>query len=241
MDPRLAELYGTTQTDDGDLEKAAAAEFAEGLTEEGEMSLDGLTEDDLEALAQEVLSEDGEETEEGADFSEEEQEKLAEADFVGRAMAHAYVAELGEIEKVAKKKPGFLSRVSSGIEKAERKGEKKIVKGAKWALKKGKAGLSAAAKSGPGKFAIKHGKKVGKHLARNRGKYMLGAAGAGGVAAALKSKEASAFETLAEQRAMELIAAGDQGEVTQYDVLADAVEQRAAEILAANGYELQEE
>jgi hypothetical protein len=256
MDPRLAELYGTNQVDEGDLEKAAAAEFAEGLTEEGEMSLDGLTEDDLEALAQEVLSEDGAEMEEPAEegevaFTEEEQEKLAEADFVGRAMAHAYVAELNEIEKKANwesggghpnfpmgedgtkgymkdhketKKP-TLSRNS---ESTSGKGGRQRSAGAKDRLRRmrerhvaGRMTLKQKAQSAgryagvKGKAALEklkgHGRAAGAHIKKYPGRY--GAAAAGTIGAltlahqAGKSKSASAMETLAEQRALEILEA----------------------------------
>lgn len=96
MDKQLAEFYGTGSTEAEELEKMASAELAEALAEEGDF--DGLTDEDLEAAAMEIL-EDGEEVEKVA------MEKIAEdydhADRMGRIMAHAYVQELGEIEKTA--------------------------------------------------------------------------------------------------------------------------------------------
>lgn len=114
MDPKLAEIYGTNQQTEADLEKLAAAELAEGLANDEELTTEGMTEEELEAVAQDVLNASGEEGEqEGGDIdgqektsaAEEAQEKLAEADYLGRVMAHAYVNELngiqGEMEKEA--------------------------------------------------------------------------------------------------------------------------------------------
>jgi hypothetical protein len=110
MDPKLAEIYGTN---DADLEKLAAAELAEGLANDEQLDTDGMTEEDLEAIAQDVLSAsaEGEEEAEAAEgeaapeqektSAAEAQEKLAEADYLGRVMAHSYVNELRELEKTA--------------------------------------------------------------------------------------------------------------------------------------------
>ena len=245
MDKTLAEIYGTNQSDD-DQEKLAAAAAAEELTEDGAIDLDGLTEDDLEEMAAEVLASDAsEETEEETEEVDEDmQEKVAEADQMGRIMAHAFVQERREIEKVAflDKAKAQAGKASNAIERGERKIEKKVVKGAKWAGGKIQAGAKAAVNSKAGEFALKHGKKAGKFALKHRGKGLLLAGAAGGTAYA--TKEASAFETLAEQRAQEIFeASGIQEpgtETTKYDVLADAVEQRAAEILAEAGYEMVE-
>lgn len=103
MDPKLAEIYGTNQPTEADLEKLAAAELAEGLANDDQIDTDGLTEEDLEAIAQDVLgsNEDQDEEQEKTSAAEEAQEKLAEADYLGRVMAHAYVNELRTIEKTA--------------------------------------------------------------------------------------------------------------------------------------------
>ena len=122
MDKTLAEIYGTNQVEEADVEKLAAAELAEQLTETGDAQID---EETLEALAQEVLAqEDGseeqaaveepgvegeekvaeaDETEE-VELTEEAQEKIAEADYLGRIMAHSFVQESREIEKQAMEK-----------------------------------------------------------------------------------------------------------------------------------------
>jgi hypothetical protein len=224
MDPTLAEIYGTNE----ELDKTAAAELAEELSDEEGLSLDGMDEDDLEQLAAEVL---GSDDEDGEEVDEEGQEKLAEADYLGRVMAHSMVNELRGIEKQAKKskKPGLFKRVDKGANKYFDKASDKVGKGAKWVKKQGRKAS---------KFVS--GSKFGKHVGKHRGLYAAGTAASavgGGAYAAKKhfEKKASAFETLAEQRAMELI--GDEG--TEYDVLASAVEQRALEILSENGYEVE--
>lgn len=103
MDKTLAEIYGTNQVEEADVEKLAAAELAEQLTETGDAQIDDET---LEALAQEVLSqEDSEEASDEQAVSEPEmdeaQEKIAEADYLGRIMAHSFVQESREIQKQA--------------------------------------------------------------------------------------------------------------------------------------------
>jgi hypothetical protein len=101
MDEFLNELYGTSQTITGDdLEKQAAAEFLVKLAEQEGVDLDTLSDAEVGSLLTEIEGNvtkqaSAPQTDDGA------QEKLAEADFLGRAMAHAYVNELHEIEKAA--------------------------------------------------------------------------------------------------------------------------------------------
>lgn len=112
MDKTLAEIYGTNQVEEADVEKLAAAELAEQLTETGDAQIDDET---LEALAQEVLAQDdGETTDENAVSEpemDEAQEKIAEADYLGRVMAHSFVQESKEIEKEAMEKEADLGDV----------------------------------------------------------------------------------------------------------------------------------
>lgn len=119
MDPILAELYGTDElvkeaagveeevSIEEYLEKEAADSFAEWATESG-IDLEKEADEDvtatyaefrdgfMKAAAEELGAEGTEE------YTEETgEEKLAEADFLGRVMAHSYVSELAEIEKEA--------------------------------------------------------------------------------------------------------------------------------------------
>jgi len=101
MDEFLNELYGTSEIISGDdLEKQAAAEFLVKLAEEEGVDLDSLSDDEVAGLLSEI---EGEKIASAPEPQDEAQEKLAEADFLGRAMAHAYVNELHEIEKDAAK------------------------------------------------------------------------------------------------------------------------------------------
>jgi uncharacterized protein with gpF-like domain len=119
MDPKLAEIYGTGKTAEADIEKLAAAELAEKLSASEEIDVNALTDEDVEALATEVLAAEqgGEGAQETAGDDTEAQEKVAEADYLGRVMAHAFVQETKEIEKKAAEE--------KKEEKKEEKDEKK--------------------------------------------------------------------------------------------------------------------
>jgi len=104
MDDFLAELYGTTETINAggeDLEKQAAAEFLVKMAQDEGIDLNQLSDDEVGALLYEVEKSAAAGEFGGYAVEDEAQEKLAEADFLGRAMAHAYVNELSEIEKQA--------------------------------------------------------------------------------------------------------------------------------------------
>ena len=103
MDPKLAEIYGTNEVTEADVEKLAAAELATKLAGDEETGTEGMTEEDLEAIAQQVLAPEQEQQEEVEETQagDEAQEKVAEADYLGRVMAHSYVQELRNIEKTA--------------------------------------------------------------------------------------------------------------------------------------------
>jgi hypothetical protein len=109
MDEFLNELYGTSEIISGDdLEKQAAAEFLVKLAEDEGVNLDDLSDDEVAGLLSEIEGDMGKQA--SAPETDEAQEKLAEADFLGRAMAHAYVNELHEIEKDAAKASGSVLR-----------------------------------------------------------------------------------------------------------------------------------
>jgi len=121
----LAEVYGTNGSgSDNDLEKTAQAMMLQKLAEEEGVDLSGLDEEQLNALAQEIVQnaevieaatsggEGGGEGEMPAPepgappamppgAEEEAQAKFAEADFLGRVMAHSYTQELNKIAEEA--------------------------------------------------------------------------------------------------------------------------------------------
>lgn len=238
MDPKLAEIYGTNQTNEVDLEKLAAAELADGLANDDQIDTDGMTEEDLEAVAQDVLN--GGTAEEGGEGGEEpqdeSQEKLAEADYLGRVMAHSYVNELREIEKTAAKKEGPMTGTESAKRDATRakhgpdattsdmvknkadSAKKAVVKGGKRAGEllaggaKGTVGEMAGHRAGNKKIISN---LFGKGGMRREALKSMGARGgaAAGVAGlgygAYKSmrKQSSAVDTLVEQRMQEILEA----------------------------------
>lgn len=158
MDKQLAEMYGTLDTET-DTEKLAAAQLAEALSdtdEEEQVKVADLTDEQVEQLAEAVLAhimgaeekpeekneakveakEDEEQVEEkeeekveakaeekeeakadeseekpeeekkaSAEPSEDDREKLAEADFLGRVMAHAFTNELKLIKHASEEQP----------------------------------------------------------------------------------------------------------------------------------------
>lgn len=191
MDPKLAEMYGTNTLDDADLEKLAAAELADQLAEDGSMDLDGIDPDALEALAQEVLSDDGD----GSDGSDgdDDQVKLAEADYLGRVMAHAYVQELRGIEKEAADHNAMVHQPGRGksrlFDEKQAPGPKGRLGRAKESLRDMAGRAGAAIKSNP-KKSIAAGAAL---------------AGGGALLAHKMTKKSSALETLIEARALELL------------------------------------
>lgn len=246
MDPKLAAIYGTNQETDADLEKLAAAELAEGLANDDEVDTEGLTEEELEAVAQDVLNASSEEgTEEGGNIdgeqektsaAEEAQEKLAEADYLGRVMAHSYHQELQKIAAAEQEKTAGMTGGQRAAQAVKSKGGK--VLGALKDIATGKEareGFAAAKKSKGTADAAKNmasksimsakgkeraGAAIGKHMgdaeaAKKKGMKGLGktvglyggAAAAAGGAAAMKKKQSSALDTLVEQRAMEILEA----------------------------------
>lgn len=267
MDPKLAELYGTNQIE---AESVAADELAEKLAASEEMNVDGLSDEDAETLAQEILSATSEEQVENAEETEteesstetteeetpaeEETEKVAQAqaDYLGRVMAHAFTQELREIEKQA----------SAELEKE-----------AKFDFKAMKDGAQKGAGK-VGNFLKDKGGKAKDMAKANPGKAGAAAGAAGGFAAgrfSKKKKEAaavteetttlSAFDTLAQQRAFEILKANGidlaasesveteetektsapENEDNKYEALAQKVDERAWAMLSEAGYTKAEE
>lgn len=101
MDEQLAAIYGTNQvTETEDQEKLAAAELLVKLAEDEGVDLDQFNDEEIAEMVNEIYGASAEGGEEKI-AEDESQEKLAEADFLGRVMAHAYAQEMREIEKQA--------------------------------------------------------------------------------------------------------------------------------------------
>ncbi len=263
MDEFLNELYGTSETISGDdLEKQAAAEFLVKLAEDEGVNLDDLSDEEVGGLLAEIEGDMGKQA--AADEPEvdgEAQEKLGEADFLGRAMAHAYVNELSEIEKAAGAKEvagGAYKAIKGALGRAGKAtGEWTGVSGVREGLK-ARRGIAEAGRAGAkvrgleGKAAKEHVKstlekfrhapsQVGlseskKRLLKRVGLPAAGLAAAGGAGAALSKKSFDEqFESAATERAYEMLAeAGfDVEKVAQQDI-----DTTALQMLEQAGYEV---
>ena len=105
MDAQLAEIYGTNQSDD-DIEKIAAADMLLKLAAENDVDLSQLSDSDVAEMLEEIQkTAAGSESSESSDSPESREEKVAEADYLGRVMAHSMNQELREIQKEAAKMP----------------------------------------------------------------------------------------------------------------------------------------
>ncbi len=235
MDQFLAEYYGTGKTaeatsDDDGSKVAEAAQFelfAKVAAAEG-IDLNQLSDEQVEKLYTDTFSKEAGENpfakkdgdkdddgDKGEDKDEEKkasQEKVAEADFLGRVMAHSYVQELNKIAASSKgmvHKPGGGSSSSRGHDKSQLFDRKSD------ATKPGKSSVIAqrlrSAAGDAGKAIGKAGKSVSEHVKGHKGKYLAGAGAAAGLAggalAAHQSKKASAIDELAAEQAVEKAAA----------------------------------
>lgn len=137
----------------------------------------------------------------------EGQQKMAEADFLGRQMAHAYWDELQGIQKEAAE-PSFVTHAREGAEAHHAKMPVHTVAEPPKGIKRR---LSVAA-SHAGEAAG----RIGKHIAGNKGRYAAGAAGTAAIGAGAavahhllkgkheEKKEASAFDVVAAEYALKL-------------------------------------
>lgn len=217
MNEFLAQIYGTSDA----LEKTAQSVLLSKLAEDEGIDLSGLSPDQLEEIAQSVLTESSDEGAEGEDLSKEAQANIAEADFLGRVMAHSMTQELDLIKQagVMDKLRGAGGKIKEVAGKGYQ-GAKKGLSAAKDGVKRyGKLmrGGDTIRNSDTGKmirpgnhksaFQDKHGRWARSEARKSLGARVgTGAALAGGGAAAYKmSKEASAFETLATQRALQML------------------------------------
>jgi len=264
MNQELARIYGNAPTED--VEKQASANMAEGLAGEGSVDTNGLTEEQIEELAQGVLTgqdvtekvagtdtgDTGEAADAGEALTGEEQEKIAEADYLGRIMAHAFVAEQREIFEKTAGKGSAGSKVTKHLKELGARAQK---------------GGKAVGKAVSGAV-----KKTGKHLKRNREAY---AGAAGGVAGGgvmgfaagratgggreVRASATPAIDELALARVQEIleqnginpeevarktaapVAEAEVAEDPKTVALANAVEQRAIQLLKDQGYTIEEE
>ena len=219
------------QSDEGEEEEKTASDAEDAEEEAAE-------EEETEESEEEETDEKAEKT-----AADETEEKLAEADYIGRVMAHAYVQELKSIDKVAAKKEG-PSKTRFRFEQAKQK------------VKNVASEVGDRAKSTANAAAFEFGR------ASKKKKGLMGAGAAAGLGAAgFAAKKAfgkkgkkkhsaatPALDTLAQQRALEILeengvdVSEKQAESeapSKWDVLGDAVEARAMELLKAEGFEFE--
>ena len=230
MDAQLAQIYGTGQSVEDDQVKLAAAELLVKLAEDNGVDLNQFSDADVAQMVSELQktaefppkeSKETAESKESKESSESgekaAEEKVAEADFLGRVMAHSFNQELGEIQKVAGPTglgslgEAAVSRAASAARGHAREGTKGAIKafiGKR--LESNKSGLSDLKNALTAGKSYSFGEKA-RGAARSLKKMPetaagVGLAGAGGVAAAThkKEKKSSALDTLASERAWEL-------------------------------------
>lgn len=253
MNQFLAELYGTADeigsTAGNDVEKLAEAQILdEFFTNEG-IDVDKLDGGTIVKVAHELFGDDsaivkqaeGEGDEPPAKKKDEDEdeedmeEKSAQADYLGRVMAHAFNQEDRMIKEGAGGKAGVGAKALKYLRGAK-KGVGREMKGMKHTYD-----VQRGAGPGMGKGRLKALVETAKkHPKGAAGAAAAGAAGlgaAGGGAYALgKKKSASALDALAESRAVEMLNEAGIGADNSETKLAEAVEQRAVEMLAEAGY-----
>lgn len=191
--------------------------------EEAEEKAETETEEEVKAAALAELQ-----AKEAGETEETFETKVAQADFLGRVMAHSYWNEKNEIEKNA----AMPEALKKGLEAA--RGFGKSV-GAKATAAGAKAREFGGKAVDTGKKGVEAVKKHKVPIAAGAGGLAVG--GAGGYMAG-KKKKASAIDMLAEKRAMEWADAHGLLEQSDEQKLAAAVDQRAAELLAEAGVDV---
>jgi hypothetical protein len=271
MDMDLAAMYGTPGGEEyaEDFEKTAEADLFVKLAAENGIDLNQLDDEQISELwdytfakeAQEKKDEDDEDEEEEKksaaelEFLEQQefQEKVAEMDYLGRLMAHAYVQELGNIGDSMEKEAGKAKELA----------------GKAWGAVKGAPGKAWGGAKKGGKAIDVRAQRLGEWMTRGKAtkpwqKRLAGygapgaaAAAAGGGGYAAMRKKSSAIDELAMDRAVEkaaesgwdpeeaahLVGAlGTLGGIEESEKLAfadntdEAIEIRASEYLEAAGY-----
>lgn len=268
MNEFLAAMYDTRESigasqDPSDVEKLAEAQLLDEYLQAEGVDIDQLPGDTILKLAQDLIGEDSAivkaaqqeqeaEDDEGEEDDESFETKLAEADFLGRAMAHSFWQEKTAIEKDAgiRDLPGRAWGVAKGYAGKAGEGAKGLGSKAKsWATKPGRDykhirehGAVNAKGERPGRWAALKG-SAKKNKAQVGAAAALGTAGAAGSTYAAtrgKKKESSALDMLAEKRAMEWAAEHGllEDQSSYEEKLGSAVDQRAYEMLQAAGIDV---
>jgi hypothetical protein len=110
----LQELYGSQQVQAEQQIKQAQIELVEAVAAEAGVDLNELDDAELAKFAHYVLS-DEDEPAGGVGNAYAEQTKLAEADLVGRQMAHSYADEMSRIQNGETMRYNTMSKVASAM------------------------------------------------------------------------------------------------------------------------------
>jgi hypothetical protein len=248
MDELLASLYGTAEVE---VPQAGVEKLAKLAEEEG-VDLSEFSEEELQALVQELETAEagnpetaapgaapvgdppGEPTAEQLAEAEEQEalQKIADMDTAGRIMAHAMVQELRNIEKVATDPRGWDVNLANIKRSGESAGDK-----IRAAAEKAKGGLRRAG----GALAGTHGRAFRGQGLKEKLKMLAYGGGAGsGKGKILATTLGRAG--LAGAAALPFVGRGKEAGIREK--LAElqferAAEARALEILQANGYQVQ--
>lgn len=272
MDEQLAAIYGTAQPDfdETDLEKTAAAELLVKLAEEQGVDLNDFSDEEVTEMLNDLYKtgackqgEGDAPPPNGAEKTDEEKkkeeeaakEKVAEADYLGRIMAHSMVQELNNIEKEAGKASEMAGKAWGAVKGGASKA-KEWVKGRPEAYASAGEGVKGAVtgKVFGRKLPVKERLKLLGQAAKQVAPEAGAAAGLGGAAYLATrggkkkqgSADGSALEALAQQRAFEMAKqAGyidEEGnflvetqQVKEASALDLAIERRALEICESEG------
>ncbi len=253
MNEFLADLYGTRETigveDSSDVEKLAEAQILDDVLKSEGIDVDQLDDGTILKLAHEIFGDDSELVKSAAEESEETEEEEAAEESEEESEEEKTAAEAEKADTFGRIMAHSMVQELGNIEK-QAAINPDLARGALRHLgtKAGK-GLSGGRQLGKveGKvreLAFKAKPKVEKakkHLSKHKGKYQAGTAAVAGLPVGMalkkgKKKAASAIDKLAEQRALEILAENGIEVDDSQDKLASAVEQRAWEMLAEAGY-----
>lgn len=202
MNEELANYYGTLENlgidktaSDFQLEKMAEAEVLDEMLKAEGYDIDRVPTEDIVKMAHELFGDDSALVQQAVALEQEKiaeeepqeetfQEKVAEADYLGRLMAHAYVNELAEIEKQAASLAG-AKEVIKGIP-AALAGKARAMKQSYQTGAKGSQVMSKLTGKDPSKVREAMGgvKKMVKEHPKTLAGTGLGALGLGGAVAA---------------------------------------------------------
>ena len=269
MNELLASHYGTNSEGATEqLEKEAQTALFAKLAAENGIDLNQLSDDQISSLWDSTFKEASDDDEDDKaekakkelDEKKEAMSKIAEADFLGRQMAHAYVDELDKIAGPRWDKVKGHASSAGNYLKSVAKGER-----ARGAFSSLRAGADAAKGETKGPHIKHHGKQLARGIAETGAMY-----GGGGAAAYMggkklmggKKKRASAIDEFAFDLAVEkaaeagfnseeaaermdalftLDAYEDSAKIASASDLNEAVEIRSLELLEGAGYPIEKE